>query len=64
MEMVDILSAYEEVLTYYEGVLSTSHLSLVTLILGYDGVRISVLSVATWIRLLFYLALLGECWMA
>ena len=32
--MLNILSAYKEILTYYEGWLSTSHLSLVTLLLG------------------------------
>ena len=54
--LLNILVAYKEVLTYYEGWLSPSHLWLVTLLLGLADARISVVSAATWMRLPICLA--------
>ena len=64
LELLNILSAYKEVLTYYEGWLSTSHLPLVTPRLGSCDTHMSAVSAATWMWLLLCLAWLVEYWMA
>ena len=62
--LLNILSAYREVPTYYEGWLSPSHIWLVTLLLEQADACISAVSAAKWMQLLLCLVWPGECWMA